>query len=181
MDKRTAQHHERVTANMERRGFRQSVELFNQLPLKLRRTLIITGMLLTALLITFGMLLPAHRFADEAALEYRQRQSLFAWMQANESRARVLNRPLQAQENVTKESLLSMLTSAAQNHDISIKRFEPRDGNELRVWLENVPFNNVILWLDRLQRLHGIDTGQITVTGQEQAGLVSAVIVLTVN
>ena len=166
---------------MERRGFRQSVELFNQLPLKLRRTLIIIGMLLTALLITFGMLLPAHRFADEAALEYRQRQSLFAWMQANESRARVLNRPLQVGENVTKESLLSMLTSAAQNHDISIKRFEPRDGNELRVWLENVPFNNVILWLDRLQRLHGIDTGQITVTGQEQVGLVSAVIVLTVN
>lgn len=143
--------------------------------------LVLAGIFLVALLIVYGVLLPAHRLADEAALQYRERHNLLTWMQANESRARALKQLQQAQGNVTKDSLLSTLTTAAQQQEIVIKRFEPQDVNELRVWLENVPFNKMILWLDSLQRLHDIDTGQINVTGQEQPGLVSAVIVLTVN
>lgn len=181
MDKRKAKHIKRVAADVVRRSVQQSVEMFNQLPLGLRRTFVLGGIFLAALLIIYGVLLPAHRFADEAAQQYRQRQSLLFWMQANENRARALRQLQQVHENATQEALLSTLLASAQNHDIAIKRFEPRDGNELSVWLENVLFNNVILWLDSLQQLYGIDAGQITVTGQERTGLVSAVIVLTIN
>ena len=162
-------------------GVRLLVEMVNRLPLRLRRVLALTGIFLAVLLTVYGVLMPAHRFADDAALEFRNRESLLAWMQANENRARALNQPQQVQEHVTRESLLSTLTAAALQQEIVIKRFEPGNGNELRVWLENVPFNNLLLWLDILQRLHAVDTGQITVTGQERPGMVSAVIVLTVN
>lgn len=166
---------------MLRQRYKQSVETFNQLPLRIRQVIILLSVLLTVLLAIYGLLLPAQHFADEAAQQYRKRHGLLTWMRANESKARALNQTEQAQEKVVKDSLLSTLADTAQRQQISFKRFEPREGNELRVWLENVPFNKLILWLDSLQRLHGIDTNQITVSRRDRPGLVNAVIVLTVN
>lgn len=181
MDKGTTSHQARLSVTMLRQRYKQSVETFNQLPLRMRQVLILISVLLAVLLIIYGLLLPAQHFADEMARQYRQSHSLLAWMQANESKARALKQTEQAQEKVVKDSLLSTLADTAQRQQISFKRFEPREGNELRVWLENIPFNKLILWLDSLQRLHGIDTKQITISRRNRPGLVNAVIVLKVN
>ncbi len=181
MDKGTASDHEQVIVNMLSQHYKQSVEMFNQLPLRMRQAVIFTGVVLTVLVIVYGLLLPAHHFADESARQYRKSHSLLAWMQANESKARALTEAEPAREKVMKESLLSTVADTAQSQEINFDRFESREGNELRVWLEKIPFNKLILWLDSLQQLHGIRTKQITVSRQELPGLVNAVIVLTLN
>lgn len=161
--------------------YKRLIEKFNQLPQRIRQVSLLTSVFFASLLMVYGLLVPAHHFADEVARQYHNKQSLLAWMRENESKARALKQPQPAREKIMKESLLSTLAAAAQSQQITLKRFEPQAGNELRVWLENIPFNKLILWLDSLQQLHDIHTKQVTVYRRDLPGLVNAVIVLTVN
>ena len=158
--------------------YKRLVEKFNQLPQGLRKALTLAGVLCAILLGVYGLLLPAHQFANEAARQYRDKQALLAWMRENESVLRESSQPPgSTADSVTEESLLSILADSAQSQQIAFKRFEPQ-GATTRIRLENIPFNRLILWLDDLQKLHDIHTKQVTVSGRDSPGRVDVVIVV---
>ncbi len=181
MDKRTISYHQQVTPDMFRQRYRQLFETFKQLPLRMRRLLAVAVLLPAVLGFIFGLLLPAHRFADTTALEFREIHDLFAWMQANASKVSALHRSAPAEATATEDTILSTLADSAQSQGLSLKRFVPQENAELRVWLEDVSFDKFILWLDSLSRAHNISVRQITISRQDLPGLVNAVIVFALN
>ena len=56
------------------------------------------------------------------------------------------------QPKVDSGSVISVVTGSGRKSGVEIKRFEPSGNNKLRVWLENVPFNNLVNWLDSLEK-----------------------------
>jgi len=148
---------------------------FNALSPNDRLALTILGLFVTVLLVVYMLVLPAHRFANEAADQHQQSTELLAWMQTNEAAARALApQPVVKATLATGQSILSLASQQAQANNISFKRFEPFAEGGLRIWLDNVSFNNMLQWLTQLQENYGVQVNQLSVDRSKDAGTVTA-------
>ena len=59
------------------------------------------------------------------------------------------------------QSLLGLANTTAKPLQLEFKRFEPAGNNGLNLWLDNVAFDNVIRWLDQLDRQYGVRVAEI--------------------
>jgi len=140
-----------------------------------RIALSLLSLFVAALFVVYMLILPAHRFANDAADQHQQSAELLAWMQANEAAARVLApQPAVKTTLATGQSILSLASQQAQANNISFKRFEPFAEGGLRIWLDNVPFNNMLQWLTQLQENYGVQVNQLSVDRSKGAGTVTA-------
>lgn len=148
---------------------------FSALPPNDRLALIGLSLFLAALIVIYMLILPAQRFANAAADHYQQRAELLAWMQSNEQAARAIasepNEKINASDG---QSILSLASQHAQANNISFKRFEPISNSGLRIWLDNIPFNNMLAWLTQLQNDYGIKVIEISIDRGESTGKVTA-------
>ena len=148
---------------------------FTALSPKDRLALTVLGVFLSLLIVIYLLILPANRFAIDAAQHHQQRAELLAWMRANETPARMLtsqnsDQPSQSQG----QSILSLASQSAQTHNISFKRFEPFDENGLRVWLDNIAFNDMLMWLTQMQDQYGVQVHQANVDRGKSSGMITA-------
>lgn len=145
-----------------------------------RIALIILGAFLGLLLLIYGAMIPAHRYADQAAGYFYKQTSLQSWVEVNAGKVNPLkeNNPDQDTE-VFGQSLLSIASGSAKEYQISFKRFEPNGDSELRIWLEKMPFNQVLAWLGELKDSYSVDVIQANIDRRELAGTVNARIVLS--
>ena len=146
----------------------------NAMPAKDRKALLLLTLFLAVIILVYAILLPAHRYANEAAELHQQRTEIFAWMQGNETAARKLPTQSTKKPSASGESLLSLATGTAQNNDLNFKRFEPFGENGLRLWLEDAPFNNLLKWLTQLQQQKGVLVKQVSIDRATENGRVNA-------
>lgn len=144
------------------------------MPAKDRRALLLLTLFVAAVILIYAVMLPAHRYANDAAELHQQRAQILAWMQAHESAARKLQAQPATSTNTGGQSLLSLATQHAQSNNLSFKRFEPFGEGGLRVWLDNAPFNNLLQWLTALQQQNGVLVKQVNIDRASQSGRVSA-------
>lgn len=74
--------------------------------------------------------------------------------------------------------ILSVVTQQARSQAITLSRYE-QDGSGLRVWVENVSFDEGIAWLESLKAKHGIRVSQINIDRKENPGWVDIRATLT--
>lgn len=132
------------------------------------------GIFLTVVLVAVLIVLPLHRFNANAIAEYRAQNETLQWMQDNRGAIGT---------NVRKNreagaTLLSLANQEAHNFNIAFKRYEPNANQGLNLWLEQVPFNQMVRWLDALERDYGIVAVELAVSHRNEAGMVDARIVL---
>lgn len=143
-----------------------------------RLALGVLGLFIGGLLLIYGAIQPAHRYATEASDYFQEKQQLLSWMKANANRVQSLpNSQLDTETNIH-QSLLTIASATARTHQIKFKRFEPSGDRELRIWLEKMPFNQVMLWLDLLKNQHNVFVEQLNLDRRELAGTVNARLVL---
>ena len=150
------------------------------LPPRDRLMLSLLAIILGVLLLVYGAMIPAHRYADQASQYYRTQTELLAWVNANA--AKVESLPAFGQElhsEIGSESLLTLASGGAEQYQISFKRFEPNGDHELRIWLEKIPFNQLLLWLGDLKLKHGVKVIQANFDRRDLPGTVNARIVLS--
>ena len=68
-----------------------------------------------------------------------------------------------------------LVTETAATFDLTIRRLQP-EGARLRVVLDEVPFDAVILWLEALQRDQGLQVTEVEMTRRPAPGIVNAVL-----
>ena len=61
--------------------------------------------------------------------------------------------------------------------DRKLKRLEPEGESEVKVWLDEAIFDDLVLWLELLENDHGIQVASLTVEQRQEPGLVDARIV----
>lgn len=132
------------------------------------------------LLLYFIFWLPAAAYMKQAEDTLAQREELITLIQKNRA---VLQSSAAAQSGDKKvldsQQLVSMVTNMAKQNQLELKRFEPSGDNKVKVWVEKVPFNNMIAWLTQLQQKLNIRVEQVTIDKDDQDGLVSARLTLS--
>jgi general secretion pathway protein M len=72
------------------------------------------------------------------------------------------------------QRIVSTISGAGKKYNIELKRFEPSGDSSLRVWLEDVPFNGLVQWLQELNKSHGLKVSEIAIDRDDKPGLVNA-------
>lgn len=73
------------------------------------------------------------------------------------------------------QSIMGVVDSSAKQFSVgtSIKRIQPEGEHSVKVWAEQVPFDDLVRWLDDLQKKSGIAIHTINIERQEVGGLVN--------
>jgi general secretion pathway protein M len=130
------------------------------------------------LVVVFGIWQPAYDYAVNAEKNRDRQRELLHWMNATESQARA-SAGNQSSIKKSGRSLITLVSSTAQQAGIKPNKLQPEGTDEVSVWFDSVPFNNLVTWLETLQKKQGILVRQISLDRQEQAGIVNARLVLT--
>ena len=150
------------------------------LPSQERLLLTLLAILLGALLIVFAAMVPAQRYADRASEYHRSQVELLTWVEANA--AQVTSLPMVGegyQNKISEDSLLTLASNGAKKYQITFKRFEPNGDKELRIWLEKISFNQLLLWLGDLKQKQGVRVVQANLDRRDVPGTVNARVVLS--
>ncbi len=123
-----------------------------------------------------GMILPASNYKASSEVRYRNSLEALVWMQENT--ALVGNVSQQGSSRDPNQSLLGIANKTSKGFSLSFKRYQPVGDFGLSLWLDDVPFNHVMLWLERLDKRHGISVDEISIDRDEQDGLVNVRLVL---
>jgi len=132
------------------------------------------GVVLLVLAIALSVMMPLHRFNVDAIAALHAQQDTLAWMQAN--RASIGNASSAARK--PGDSILTLANQSARDLGLTFKRYEPSGEHGLNLWLEQVPFDQVVKWLDVLERDYGVIAVDFSASRRNEAGLVDVRLIL---
>lgn len=119
----------------------------------------IVGTLVIAFLSYQLVIGPALGYLTDASRNYKKQFADYEWMVANEQETK---ERLANNQNSREGSLLSVASATAKNHEISFSRFEPIGDDRVRLWLEQVKFNDLVTWLAELESNQGVSATDIS-------------------
>lgn len=134
------------------------------------RLLVSGGAVVLVLLLLYTVIwepvVSSYRNLQEDVAE--QTQTL-AWMQQAAAQIKVLQRSgTGSARGLGGRSLMAVVDQSARAGGLgdSIKRIEPDGSKGVKMWLEGVAFDPMILWLGKLTRTYQIETSLITIEPQ---------------
>ncbi|MGI9284642.1 MAG: type II secretion system protein GspM [Pseudomonadales bacterium] len=126
--------------------------------------------------IFYGILKPAKNYMDDAQHDYVNETETLNWMEERKSQFLASDSDALAQRG--DQSLLSLASNTARAFGMSFRRFEPVDDDALRLWIDNVNFNDIVQWIEVLDQSYNITLREMTVDQSAQNGLVVTKLVL---
>jgi general secretion pathway protein M len=110
---------------------------------------------------------------------YQNSQELIDWMQDAATEAKALQSKIKssgASGGSKNQSLLGIIDRTAKSNKLgkSVKRVQPDGKTGARVWLEQAIFNDMVKWLELLQRKEGVRIVTTVIEKQDEPGLVNA-------
>lgn len=139
-----------------------------------RLALKVLGGFVGPVLIIFGLVMPAYDYLQNSLEDYRSALDDYRWIEANRSSLSLVS----GGERAPGQSLFGLANTTSKGFQINFKRYEPVGDNALSLWMENVSFNNLILWLERLDKRHGVSVREISVERLGVEGSVNVRLVL---
>lgn len=133
---------------------------YYNLPDRDRMAVNVLGVVLAIFLVYQLVIASGLSYLGDARDEYRQRYDDYHWMQ------KVAPKVKKSAEDGMQQrsgSLLSIASSTAKEYSLSFNRFEPIGEDRVRLYLEGVQFNNVVLWLGKLESEMGVSAVDINV------------------
>ncbi|WP_444897209.1 type II secretion system protein GspM [Microbulbifer sp. EKSA008] len=101
--------------------------------------------------IVYGLYSPAKGFFDESRLRAEENRELVNWMEGQRPTLERI-KPAGGGAGSASGTLLQRVTGAAKQNQIVIKRFEPEGENRIRLWIEEVRYQDLQPWLNRLMQ-----------------------------
>jgi general secretion pathway protein M len=99
-----------------------------------------------------------------------RQQALLTWV--TESTTHYQQAKRHAKVNNESGSLSAIVNKSASSYELTITRMQPQ-GNDLQVWIDNVPFTKLLLWLEHLANTKGLQVQGIDVAHAERTGEVT--------
>lgn len=127
----------------------------------------VLGLFLAAMLLVFAVIVPLHQFHAGAIADYRAQQDTLKWMESNRGAITAGGAPRKPVDSV-----LTVANQTARAQGLNFKRYEPNGERGLNLWLEQVPFDQVVRWLEVLEREYGVVAADFSASRRDEAGLV---------
>lgn len=153
---------------------------YDMMPSRDRLALKVLACALILLFMYFGLWQPAYTYKKDAELYLEQQKQLLALVMENKSALSGLsNAGSSGQSSLNSQQLVSSVTNLAKQAGVTLKRFEPSGEKEIKLWVEDVPFDKIMVWLTTMKRTLNIKVEQISVEKSDGPGLVSARLTLS--
>ncbi|MBT3427178.1 MAG: type II secretion system protein M [Gammaproteobacteria bacterium] len=118
--------------------------------------------------------------------EYRQRGmedrdrhlELLEMMRRTEIQAR--QKSVSKGSAVTGRNLLSIISREAQQLNIKANRLQPEGQDAVSLWFDNIPFDDLLMLLEKVQSEYGVSVEQIVVDRGESGGAVRTRLILKI-
>lgn len=122
------------------------------------------------IIFSYNILSEVAGFNREAKNHYLEAQEEYQWLKAQEP---LIKDTSSSETNFTSgQTVLSLITQSAKQHDLSLKRVQPEGDEKIRVWLESSPSNKALDWLEDLAE-KGIKIDDISIeTIENQLGFI---------
>ncbi|MDO6425711.1 type II secretion system protein M [Thalassotalea sp. 1_MG-2023] len=113
---------------------------------------------------------PLTNGVSKAEQKLERQQALLSWVEEETARIAQFQK---AQPNSSQNtSLASIVNRTAQQQQIVIARLQPQSGGVL-VWVDNINFNDLLTWLSRLSKEHGVKVINIDISQDNVSGSVA--------
>jgi general secretion pathway protein M len=118
-----------------------------------RLSLLGGGLLIAALLAWQFVWLPLQSQLKQARTQVQTQQQLLAWMRQAVAQLKTTDPTARPPSDNSNRSLLSLVDQSARSAGLSqaLKKIQP-EGDEVRVWLDQLDFDKAMQWLGELQR-----------------------------
>ncbi|KXS55266.1 MAG: general secretion pathway protein M [Marinobacter sp. T13-3] len=157
---------------------------FKKLDERSQRALKVLGVALVVTVAYAGIYQPSAAFAEQQQTRAEHAAALQGWVQANESDIHRLGAGVsqdaaeRRQRPDGERELMTVVTGSAQAHGVTLQRFEPAGGSQVRVWVEQGDYGKVAGWLEALDRDYAVSVSQAAMDRAGEAGKVSARVTL---
>lgn len=154
---------------------------WQQLSLREQRLVLLTMVVVALSLFYFALWQPLNQGIEAQRLRLRaQQQTLQQLAQDAAEVARL--RAVQQRGAATgrKGSLLVTIERSARRKNLhqALQKVQPDGANGVRIWLDNVAFDDLIDWLDLLSRQHGFTISEISIERDTAPGRVRCRVLL---
>lgn len=142
--------------------------MFNQLNDREKPLVIVSAILVVFAIFYWGIWSPLNTSLERERKAVENQKELVAWVQKNANRA-VQLRSSGSANRAFSGSLPQVVNQSASRMKIAISRMQPQ-GDELQVWIDKAPFNDVLSWLQSLEKtgvaILDVDIAEADVPGQ---------------
>jgi len=142
---------------------------FLQLSHREQRLVIISAILVLVVIFYWGIWSPLSTSIEKDQAAVKNQTELLNWVQKNANRA-VQLRSSGINKASFSGSLPQEVNQTAKRMKIAISRMQPQ-GDELQVWIEQAPFNDVLSWLQSLEK-KGVSILDIDIAESDSLGQV---------
>jgi general secretion pathway protein M len=143
------------------------------------RLIVLGGAVLAVLLIITATVLPLQRRVSAASARVEQKRGDLIWLRSVGPQLAMLQvtRPATPASN---ESLVVLVDRTARESGLgkSLGPSQPSGDGALSVRIDKVPFDSLVAWLSQLHERYGISVESASVDRANEAGMVTATLVL---
>lgn len=143
---------------------------WEQLAEREQQLLLGAGAVLVLALLYWGLWAPISGAAAMRAQQVTNAERELAWMKEQASLV-IAAGPQASHGGGDGSSMTGLVNSLARSNNISISRLQPQ-GQALQVWIDEVPWSNLLTWLETLKRDHGIVVNSVDLARGDSGGRV---------
>lgn len=136
---------------------------YKALPERDQRAALILAVALIPALLYFALVFPVQRAHARLTTELQAKEVDLAWMQESVARLGMMKGSGGGQMRQG-QSLSQVISDSAPRHQLQISRIQPRDNNEIQVWLEDTKFENILRWLHQCETDYGLAVTNMNIT-----------------
>jgi len=134
-----------------------------------QRLVLVSGVVVVIAIFYFAIWSPLNASLHQQKQLLDNQQALLTWVQDSAMRAQQLRRSSSGKRAFS-GSLPQAVNRTTARHDIEISRMQP-NGEDLQVWVDQAPFNNVLDWLKGMEAM-GIVILQADIAEADSAGYI---------
>jgi type II secretory pathway component PulM len=144
-----------------------------------RRKLLLAAAAVLAALILYASLLPT-LYTKNRELRQQVSQALTdaEWMRSAADKVRRLRQSQTGSRSNSVSMLTAINQSASAAFGTTIKRIEENKQGSVQIWFEHAVFDELVLWLDKLEADNGIQASLVVIDKTAYPGRVNARILL---
>lgn len=124
----------------------------------------------------FVVWLPSHQYKVDSHKGLDSARQTLVFVKENIAVAKSVAASNQVAQTgqIDPQTMVSKVSALGKKRGIELKRFEPSGDNRIRIWIEDMPFNAMVQWLQELEKQHGLKVAELSLDRDDKAGLVNA-------
>jgi len=122
---------------------------------------------------------PLHSGVEQLEKNIAKQAPLLQWMEEAANDVKILRGGQAAKKAAPGQSLLSLVDSTAKKGKLgnALKRVKPDGNTRVSVWLEQASFDDMVKWLEVLNRDYSIEIASLVIDRKDTPGIVDSRIV----